>query len=487
MTLPDNPLAWAVGAFRSDLRANYAVYRRYLIGDHPMKFDSEKYRRAFGLRFQNFAYNRCATVVDAHADRLRVVGFGSPDDDARRTAREQAIESGQEVQNDASRTLAQLAQDVWDENRMDTREGHIEKETFGMGDGYLLIEVNPRTGAVHLWPQPADFIRVRYDDTEPGRIELAAKAWQSVQRNPATNQDEERTRLNLYFTDRIEKYRSRTRTPGGMPVSASAFEPYQDPADAAWPVMLNVNDTVPVFHFANNAPVNAYGESELRDVLPLQDALNKSLMDQMVAQEFTAHAQWVLLNYDAADPEAQQLLENLKVGITTMLAIPPNREGEAPPSIAEFSPSDMSQFDLVAEKWDIRISRVSRVPVHHLTMTGDFPSGQALRMAEGPFVTKMEDRQRDFGGVYAAALTYALRLQGIPVEPGALRVNWASAAPMAEEETWDLILKKRDAGMALKSALREEGYEPEQLAQVIAETAAEREQNTMADFIPVEA
>jgi len=50
---------------------------------------------------------------------------------------------------------------------------------------------------------------------------------------------------------------------------------------------------VPVFHFPNRR-VYDYGISDLADVIPIQDALNKALMDMLVAMEFGAFKQrWV--------------------------------------------------------------------------------------------------------------------------------------------------------------------------------------------------
>jgi len=228
---------------------------------------------------------------------------------------------------------------------------------------------------------------------------------------------------------------------------------------------------VPVFHFANNARVNDYGHSELAPVLPLQDMLNRDLTHQAIASVSRIARQWVLLNYDISGNDedsvaSRQGLEALQIGTLQMLAIPPNREREAPPQIAEFSAADMEQFDLVAEKWDIRISRVSRVPVHYLTMTGDFPSGESLRMGEAQFIQKMQDRSIAAAATYGAAMTYALRLQGVNVEPGQLRVNMAPVAPMGEKESWELAEIQHRLGMPLRQILKERGYEPEQIAAI---------------------
>src|SRR5690606_40483407 len=98
-----------------------------------------------------------------------------------------------------------------------------------------------------------------------------------------------------------------------MPSSPRAFEPFQPESDTTWPVMLNVPGTVPVFHFANNARVNDYGQSELAPVLPLQDMLNRDLTHQAIASVSRIARQWVLLYYEANDLDSQLQLEDIQV------------------------------------------------------------------------------------------------------------------------------------------------------------------------------
>jgi hypothetical protein len=462
-----NALAWAVKAFRDDRANLYREYRQYLAGDHPLAFATPKFRSAFGQIFREFAYNRCGTVVDAHADRLRVAGFGSSDDDARREARERG-----EQLDDTTQTVAQLAQDLWDANLMDIHEGSVEVEALGLGDAYLLVEVNPITGAVQVWPQEADLVRVHYDPDQPGVRDLGAKAW---------HDEDEHMRLNIYFKNRIEKYRTLQRARSGMPSSIKAFEPFQPDTDTAWPVMLPFDDTMPIFHLANNGRINRYGESELQNVLRLQDGLNKTLMDMLITMEFAAFPQRVLINVDVEDDATADTIQRFQAAVDRLMVLTSSGEGK-PPSISEFTAANITQYLDVAESWDVRISRVTKVPVHYLTMQGDFPSGAALRMAEAPFTAKIEDRQRAFGAVYTSAIEYGLRLQNVPVQPGDLRVNWESAAPMGDEDTWSLAQQKRDVGMPFPAVLREMGYEPEQIQQVQEEKDAETEAMAIADF-----
>lgn len=453
LTLPDTKtaLAWAHNAFKTH-GSHYGNCRRYLSGEQPLEFATDKFKSAFGRQFKTFAYNRCSMVVDAHADRLQVEGFGADDD-----------------------TLAQAAQDVWDDNQMDVREGQVEAEAFGMGDGYVIVELHPTTGDVLIWPQYAENVRVQYSDTMPGEITQAARRWVG---------EDKYLYLNLYYPDKIEKYRS-VRTVSGDESTSFAWESiqwdrYTPEGETAWPMPLTITDTVPVFHFGNNARVNHYGTSELRDVIPLQDAINKTVMDMLVAMEFAAFPQRVVIGVDTSDDVTIDALARLQLGIDRMVAI--TGDGEKQASIAEFTAADMTQYLEVAEKFDQFIARVSRVPSRYLTQEATAVSGTSKRMDESPWVSKIEDRQRAFGAVWADVARYGLRLKGVESERGAIRINWVPAAPLSEAEQMEQAEAKERIGWPFPAILREMGYEPEQIAQIVDERDKEREAALVADF-----
>lgn len=443
MTLPADPLKWAMKAFQDDRNPQYDLYARYLAGDQPLAFATPRFRQAFGQLFDRLAYNRCEMIVDAHADRLQVSGFAASGEDD---------------------PLAQGAQAIWDANRMDVREGHVSSDAFGLGDAYVIVEVHPDRGDVQLWTQDPRNVRVHYSSESPGELDLAAKRWVTEEGN---------TRLNLYFTDRVEKYLSRTRTPGGL-FSNTVMDRYT-PEGEKWPMPLNLGDTVPVFPFANNGRTDTYGVSELRNVIALQDGTNKTFADMFVAMEFAAFPQRVLIGVDEPKTEAQELdyvnrLQRFSAGVDRFMTLFGDNS-----KIGEFSAVNIAQYLTVAEFLDQAFSRVTKVPAHYLGMTGGFPSGRAQRIAEAPFIAKLEDRQRAFGAVWSDVMTYALRLDGKAIEPGVLRVNWKSAAALSREDELDLAAQRSALGFPFEQILKELGYEPTQIDEILAA------KQTMAD------
>jgi len=90
----------------------------------------------------------------------------------------------------------------------------------------------------------------------------------------------------------------------------------------------------------------------------------------------------------------------------------------------------------------------------------------------------------------ASAVSYGLALDNLAIEPGALRVNWAAASPLTEEDQLDMAVVKDAIGFPLASILREMGYEPDQIGAIMAEkkTAADeamREFNRGPGAVPL--
>ena len=433
-------LQWAEQAFRDQsLNTRYDTYRDYVEGKHNLAFATAKYAQVFGAMFADFNYNRCGVVIDSHADRLQVERF--------------IVEAG---------GASETAGDLWRRNRMDGRAGEIHKAALRDGDAYVVVW--PEAGTAlsdtaafpQFWPAKSEYMRVDYDDETPGKVVLAAKSWLT-----GTTTATQRRRLNLYYPDRIEKY---VTTSAGTTISAATFVEHR-PQGEPWPV-LNPWGTVPVFHFANNADTGAYGASELRDVIPLQDGLNKSLKDLLAACELAGFPQKVIEGLDAGDENVLEGLRRLEAGLNKIFMLPSDGSGNKP-SIAEFTAANLPQLIAVVEMFDKLISRVSRVPVHYLQMSGDFPSGRALRTAEAPFVAKIEDRQTSFGNVWEDAMHLALRQAGV-ANPGLLTTVWKAAAPLSREDAWDLAILQNSVGVPLEQILREIGYDEEEITAITA-------------------
>ncbi len=440
--LPIDPLAWSVKAFRDERALLYADYANYFSGRHPTAVSPSSATGALGNLLLAMTYNRCAPVVDAIADRLTVTGF----------------------RDAAGNGNADAVMDLWNANRMDKREGEVNQEALTSGDGYVIIWPDPTSGVPTIWPQDAAAMRVFYDDERPGLIQLATKLWRTT---------DDYLRLNIYLPDRLEKYITRNKYKTGLPQGPSAFIEYQPDGDLMWPLVYdwyrpNV-PSIPVFHFANNARTGRYGVSELQGVVPLQDALNKAVTDLMKGSELGGHPQkW------ASGVDQNTVDDAVIVGVDRVIA-----SARTDARFGNFDPTNLAQLIAVVNQFDMMIARTARIPVHYLALSGDFPSGEALKTAESPFVRKIEDRQVAFGNVWEDAMILALRMSGIELA-FQLEVVYESAEPRSDREAAELAALWTQAGMPLPSILRELGKSDEEIAAVMADLDANMERARQA-------
>lgn len=420
-------IGWALRQLRDTARLNgYRYAEAYYDGVHRLTFATNKFRSTFGGLFTAFADNLCPAVVDSVSDRLRVTGVASTDDP------QAAVD----------------AEAIWQRNRMDVRAPETHHQALLMGDAYALIWPNEQSEAV-IWSLPAEQVVVSYDPDKPGVIRRAARLWQD-------SDGDLRWHLDLFYADRIERWISKQvpRSTQWMPTSynMNSFVPWFEGC-GLWTMWVGAPDaftgsvtagdvasvpnpygTVPIVHFPNRR-YHTYGISELANVVPLQDALNKAVCDMLVAMEFSAFPQrWATGIEVDGDPDAEG-----------KEAVPPFEPGSdriwavaAPDAkFGDFRETNLQGYVEVQENLRSEIARVSGTPLHYLFITrGDFPSGEAMKSAEARFTRKVENRQQSFGNQWENLLALALSMErGEFVDPSVLSMKWESASPLALDTT----------------------------------------------------
>lgn len=314
-----------------------------------------------------------------------------------------------------------------------------------------------------FWPQTALEMAVEYDANKLGVVSRACKIWWlPVQ---------QLWRLNVYLPDRIEKYITKQKAPNGVPAEAGQWSPTSGD-DGTAPTVPNPYGRVPVFHFANRNTYKA-GMSELKDIISVQDALNKSVMDMMIAMEFASFKQRYVIGMEVEVDEetGEPTDQNTKnYGVDRLFAIPGTKDEV---SVGQFESTDLSQFLEVADKFRAECARVSGTPLHYfLIATGDFPSGEAIKSAEGRFVGKIEDRHEDWGPIWGEALKFALSIEEVMDEELTIEPIWKDASPRSDSELADTATKKKALGVGRYWILKEMGYDDDEIQLMLEEADA---------------
>lgn len=439
---PENlaDIKWALDEFGARSSA-YTLARKYFDGEHRLTFASEKLRSAFGQLFKAFADNLCPTVCETVKDRLKLDGF--------------------------TVSAAQSATDeIWRMNRLQVRANEVHLDALIEGDAYVIIWPDAED-RVTFYPNRASGVVTQYDSEKPGYIIKAAKAWHDT---------DGRYRLTLYYRDRIEKYVTREKAQG-RPDRAEAFIRYEADGEV-WP-LENPFDKVPVFHFGNRTSIGYLGISELKESIPIQDALNKSVADMLVASEFYGIPQrWAIGLEEDLTPEIAKkkypLLAGGVWGTTSDKA-----------QFGQFQPADIKAFLEVSEGFRKEMARVSRTPMHYFSLEGQMPSGESLKTAEAPLMKKVKDKTDAWGAVWSDAMRFALIVANKGEhEPEA---KWADTQTRNEaEEITNASTKVSGLKIPVEVAWRELGYSEEQISQMkTALEAAEKKQEEIMRGQPI--
>ena len=455
----------AIDSFRVNA-TRYAKSERYYGGNHDLAFATDKFRNAFGSLFREFALNLCPAVCEAVRDKLRVVGFGVDGVGADVGVGTQA--ASLRVSEEQASSLRSDIGRIWNANRMRIRSGEVHKEALICGDAYMIVWPDAAGNAV-MYPNRAASVTVTYDDEQPGKIIRAAKYWRGV---------DKRIRLNLFFPDRIEKYISKETSEGSLVVAAEFVPVGTQAVSLRVPekgaagrnadsqagslrsggersgVISNPYGVVPVFHFANNAGIGAFGRSELDAAIPIQDGLNKSMLDMLVAMEYSAFRQRWAAGIEVEIDNDGKVVPPFTAGVDH-LWISQNADA----TFGDFATANLEQFLKVKDSFRGDIASVTGTPLHYFmqSQTRNIASGEALRKAETRFIAKVRDRQESFGQIWADAMQFALTIEG-KGRGVQLITDWEDPAPMSDKEFLENILLKKQIGLPVEQALIEAGY-----------------------------
>lgn len=368
-----------------DLEA-FEKYRSYYSGQQKLAYSTEKFTATFGKTFEGFRDNWCKPVVRAVEHKIAVEGF--------RFEREET----------------ELTRQVWEalrRNDIDEQQNDLTNGVLVEGRAYGIVWPDDDLGVRFDW-QPAQNVRIRYSETDWRKADWAIKRW----RTPTGD-----VYITIYYPDRIEKYQQtkdpNTYTISGVRGTIPGTSPTQSltkrtvPGEP-WP-LPNPFGEVPVVEFGNQ------DGSELVDVIPQQDALNKILVDMLVTSEFQAFKQRVLVS-GANEPS-----EGWRNDPGRIWHIPPTYDSDlkaVQTQFGTFDASDPGNYVKIVEMFLQHIALTSSTPVRYFYNTdrggrGDAPSGESLRVEDQQLIDKVAVKQVRLGNAwYKVAVLTAKALTG---------------------------------------------------------------------------
>lgn len=399
----------------------YSTLDQYWAGEQPLAFLSPEAKTALGTRMGRMVSNIPRLAVNSLAERLRVVSFY------------RGNQADPELWGD------------WLRNNLDQLSGMAHREALALGKAYILVWADGRGRPKITIESARQVAAVR--DPGTGMVVEAVKRWEAGGATHAVH----------FFPDRILRYKSPAlgATTAGFTLQNSIENPFGMP---------------PMVELTNTDRLLADGVSEMTDLMPLCDGLNKLLADMMVTSEYTGRARRWASGIELEEDEDGNAVNPFPEGHRMMISEQPEAK------FGQLPAADLSGYGEAVKVLLSQIEAVSSLPAHYLGVQANQPpSADALRASESSLTAKAEARQAVFGRAWeqVGSLVHAVRTGTDPMEAG-VRVKWADPATRSVAQEADAVVKLHQAGLLPASyALSRLGYSDDEVKAIRAARRAE--------------
>jgi hypothetical protein len=459
----------AIVAAHDTATQQYKEYREYWEGKHAVRLTARMKQFLANNGFHGdtagFRNNLCPLVIETLSDRLKIAGFTVPGEDVPVAA--SVVPGDPEAAKIGP--VAQFAAETWAQNRGARLQMRVHTNSIGVGDAFVMVEWDAVRGRVRFTYNDPTLVRVWFDPEDSDEIVMASKRW-VVSEQPAGSMvvdAKQSVRLNVYKPDRIERYIRNGLIGGG------AWRHFTDAANPEWPIdWTDANGEplgIPVVLFANNDHGGQYGRSEIADVIPLQDALNKTVVDAVRIMDAQGWPQRYALGVAEAPSDDLVAVPGAMFWSKSENATMGTLDSASPTGIIE-----------LWNKFEESVAAITRTPQHAFRVTNGLPSGEALKTAESGLVAKAEKRATGFGDAWEDVMTIAVRLaraNGVlaaELPASGFAVEWESFETRSDELQRIQAINSKE-GISERQRWREYGYTDEQIERMEEEKEQERE------------
>lgn len=388
----------------------------YLTGSQPLRFMSDKVDE----KLMRFNSNLAKVAVRSVANRIRLRNVTAQVD-------------GRDVSAEAQR----LVQDA----DLPMTLQSILMEVLGLGSAYLLVWVD-EFGRPVVTGESARHMAVERDPITNSVVE-AVKRWQAVDANGVVTEEHV-----VHYTRSRIVHLTRDATQGKLSFRSAVDNP------------LGVVPVVPLINIERVG--DHVGGSVIDDLAPLVDALNKLIVDMMVASEATSKpkrfATGVVLEDDdeggfiadegfSVDDDEPEILDDAP-GVKSPFKDSDDMwlSEQAEAKFGQLPGADLKGYETAVNILVQQIMAVTSLPAHMVGITTANPStAEALRASE----VSLSDSAKDRLKVVNRPLEWAIRLlvaiaQGVPPNRVTVDLEWEDTATRSIAQEADAASKLRN-------------------------------------------
>lgn len=484
-------------------QARLLEYRDYYDGEHEVMLN-ERQKEFLGEGQANkFRLNQCPLVVDSLVDRLNLTGF---EEIAANVEPGQA--QGEEEGGSVSTGFTEFTQRIYEANRMDAGQEEIYRQAGIDHRTYVILDTDPETGEITLNHNDAftagkaggmdEGVKLHFATAKRwGKPLFATKRW-AIKQGPDAGY---RRYFVTYYPDRIERWYQDDRERDGGRLGEIGWKedvPRSGPLKGIWPIPWTDAEGrplgIPVVEFHNGR------HSELHEVVPLQRALNKSVVDLIAAADANGFGILFASGW-APTSDGKPIILDDRGDVTSgneplkrepgAIFYTTNKDG----MLIRVPGDDLERLIRVVDRHILSIAQVSRTPITNFQLFGQIPAEGTQKQLDAGLVAKVKSRQRVYGNAWEDVFYLARRIAlGAPVfrdgkqqgnglsiyEPFRLNFEtrlgalWQDAEVRNEKELLETLQLKKALGVPQKQIFLEMGYSQEQADDYAVEAEARR-------------
>lgn len=396
----------------------------YYEGKEPLRWSLEKLEEVFDeVTCPRWIENWSAVIVDSVLDRLQLERMLVTDEDP---------------------TTAQI-NELFMDTQLDLDACDVHKDAVITGEGYVVAW--KRDGVIEAFHNDSRTVHLFKDPAHPHTDRFAAKWWVDAAGD---------VRLVLYYADRIERYFN-TKNTKAFPARFNARQWVLIDSDP------NPFDMIPVFQFS----IDKRGAAELDNVMDLQDIINKTVSDMMVAAEFQSVPQrWMISQADYNTETAEGTPNRVPYSPFSTVMIPATDTDSQPAATGTYQAADLRMFLDVIEKKARAMAIITRTPKHYLMMQAGDPSGEALLAMESPLTRKIKHYQKRLSPTWRKLSAFLLKLDNTDTDSKEIKALWEVTATVQPVTQAQARVANTTAGIPIHTQLRDEGWTEKELAQM---------------------
>jgi hypothetical protein len=219
---------------------------------------------------------------------------------------------------------------------------------------------------------------------------------------------------------------------------------------------------VPLLPLENNPNLKVGGRSDVLPIIPIQDALNKLVLDMIIASEFASFPQrWATGIEIPRDPQTGRPISDQRF-LAAVSRLWTSEDAET--KFGQFPAADLGNYVKAIEMFIQHVAATTRTPPHYLLgQAGSFPSGDSLAATETGLVAKVKRKMKNFSPAWEEALRLAFLAKGDPRGQQRAETVWADPEQRIRAARVDAAVKMSTIGVPQDAIWEEIGASPSQI------------------------